>query len=511
MPPYFHNTSLFNYRDFKDVSWLRQLKEAAGVAVSVCIPTLNEESTLGDKITLLARLQHNLNIIDEVVVVDSGSVDRTCELAAHQGADVYHSGHILTPLGTRMGKGENLWKSLFVLKGDIIIWVDADILDFDHRFVLGLLGPLLTHPSIAYVKSYYTRPFGDADSGGGRMTELLTRPMLNLLFPEVRDIIQPMSGEFAVRRSFIDKIPFFTGSSVDVCHIVDMTHKFGKHTIAQVNLGSRRHRHHDLAELSKRCFGVCRSLLHRAESLGRISLIQPLDLMYHTFAVVNEKWTTIIEAPAEDERPPAITIDDYVKRKHNARLVFGPIMTAPEATPPRMQDREIQIAEFSALRDELLKRMSFQSRLTEIGILMFSAFLALCAWITGEAFVTPSNAVSVVFVLLAAPIMFGLLLWTYQEQNYFVSSIGRYLCHEIPIKEQLGWERFIGARRRFHHNVLTGSRFLFLTLFTLAPLVAAIHFVSEYSVHLSFAHWLLIIIDGTILLGAFMSRVRIED
>ena len=217
----------YHHGEFWDIKELVRAKEEKGLKISLCIPTLNEEKTIGKEIVIFkSELMDRYPLIDEFAVVDSGSTDKTQEVAAAYGADVYFSGDILPKEGFKRGKGENLWKAIYQLKGDIIVYVDADIKNIHPRFVTGLVGPLIERDEVQYVKAFYDRPLafsqGIRPSGGGRVTEILVRPLFSLFFPELTALIQPLSGEYAVRRETLEKVPFPIGYGVETSHILDV-------------------------------------------------------------------------------------------------------------------------------------------------------------------------------------------------------------------------------------------------------------------------------------------------
>jgi len=243
----------FHHRDFSDLPALLEAKAASGLTVSLCIPTLNEEGTIARVVSCLRPALAGL--LDEIVVIDSGSTDRTRALAADAGAEVVLASSILPFQGDRPGKGENLWKAVHHLTGDILCFVDGDIGNIHPRFVLGTVGPLLRHPELSYVKGFYERPLlateGVDPRGGGRVTEILVRPLFARFCPELSALHQPLAGEYAARRELLERIPFPTGYGVETAHLIDTWRLLGADAIAQTDLEERIHRNRSLAQLGR--------------------------------------------------------------------------------------------------------------------------------------------------------------------------------------------------------------------------------------------------------------------
>jgi hypothetical protein len=264
----------FHHGQFGDAGALTEAKRRQGLTVSVCIPALNEEATIGPIIhTIRSELMERVPLVDELAVVDSGSSDRTVVEAEEAGALVFQDREVLPGMEPLDGKGEALWKSLFALHGEVILWLDADIRNFHARFVCGPLGPLLTDPSVGYVKSFYRRPMGDGSAvtlEGGRVTELVARPLINMFWPHLAGLIQPLSGEYAGRRSVLEQVPFFTGYGVEMGLIIDVAERFGVDAIAQVDLEERIHRNRPIGELSRMAFAVLQTALRRLAGSGRL-------------------------------------------------------------------------------------------------------------------------------------------------------------------------------------------------------------------------------------------------
>ena len=257
---------------------LAAAKQAAGARVTVCLPALDEAATISAICATLARELLSTGLIDELLVIDSGSTDGTPERATGAGAKVHAVGAILPELdpGPRpSGKGEALWRSLAVATGDIVVWIDADIRDFQASFVTSLIAPLLADPALVMTKGFYERPV-EGEAGGGRVTELGARPLLRLLYPRLSGMIQPLSGEYAIRRSVAYELPFLTGYGVDAGLLIDLVHLRGLEAIAQVDLGTRIHRNRSLLELGRTSFEVMHGILLRLDDIGAVTLPDPL-------------------------------------------------------------------------------------------------------------------------------------------------------------------------------------------------------------------------------------------
>jgi glucosyl-3-phosphoglycerate synthase len=280
---------------------LDELVAAKGTTtVSVCIPARNEDATVGAIVgTIRAELVDRLGLVDEIVVVDDHSTDRTATEATGAGARVVDAASVLTGHGAGHGKGEALWKSLFASTGDVVVWCDADLRDFDPAFITGLLGPLLTDPAIGFVKGFYQRPVDGHVRGGGRVTELVARPLLTMCFPDLAGIVQPLSGEYAGRRQVLEQVPFANGYGVDIAMLIDIADRFGGGSIAQVDLGRRVHRNRPLHELSPMAAQVMQAALRRTGTgiaPDRFTLTPPdleaIDIEY-------------------GERPPLASLPEY--------------------------------------------------------------------------------------------------------------------------------------------------------------------------------------------------------
>jgi glucosyl-3-phosphoglycerate synthase len=253
-------------------------------------------------------------LLDEIVLIDSNSSDRTRDIARSLGVPVYIHQEILPEHGAYRGKGEALWKSLHVLRGDIIAWIDTDIVNIDPRFVYGVLGPLLHQERVQYVKGFYRRPLNVGGQlqagGGGRVTELVARPMLNLFYPVLSGVVQPLSGEYAGRRSALERLPFFTGYGVETGLLIDMLDTFGLNAIAQCDLEERVHKNQDVAALGKMSFQILQVFVQR---LGARSAPMLADVN-KTMKLVHHDQDGFYLDPQdieEHERPPIIQLPGY--------------------------------------------------------------------------------------------------------------------------------------------------------------------------------------------------------
>ena len=251
----------FSSKSFSNIRRLVRLKEKRNWKISLVIPTLDEEETIGKIIKIIRQnLMEKYRLIDEIAVIDSGSKDRTKSVAEAAGAKFFYAKGIMKKYGEYKGKGENLWKALHVTKGDVVAFVDGDIKNFHPRFVYGIIGPLLTNKKIWFTKAFFQRSINVEDYTakfeGGRVTEILIRPLFNTFFPELCGFVQPLSGMFAAKRRILEKIPFFTGYGIETSMLIDIHQRYGLKRMAQVDLEEMLHRNRDLHSLSKMAFGI---------------------------------------------------------------------------------------------------------------------------------------------------------------------------------------------------------------------------------------------------------------
>jgi nucleotide-binding universal stress UspA family protein len=312
--------SNFHHAEFADLRRLTQLKEKQGLTVSLVLPTLNEEETIGPIVRRAIReMVGRMPLVDEVLVIDSASTDRTREIAEAEGARVVQHHDVLSRYGSFRGKGEALWKSLYETSGDLVVWADTDVRNWHPRMVYGTLGPLLHEPRLQYVKGYYQRPIVQAgvlrEGGGGRVTELVARPLINLFLPELSGIIQPLAGEYAGRRSLLEQIPFFTGYAVEIGHLIDVAERSGLDGLGQVDLERRVHRNQELEGLSRMSFVILQAVMKRLEERRKARLFAELGSTMKLPRSGRGRLSLEVIELADMERPPMVRIPEYVERR----------------------------------------------------------------------------------------------------------------------------------------------------------------------------------------------------
>ncbi|MEU2183210.1 glucosyl-3-phosphoglycerate synthase [Streptomyces thermolilacinus] len=310
----------------RPIDQLLAAKRAHGTTVSVVLPALNEEATVGEIVAVIRRdlMSDAVPLVDELVVLDSGSTDRTAEVAAKAGARVVARDEVLPRIPALPGKGEVLWRSLLVTGGDVVCFVDADLREFDADFVTGIVGPLLTEPDVEFVKAMYDRPFtpggaasddaaGSAGAGqGGRVTELVARPLLNLHWPRLAGFVQPLGGEYAARRTLLERLPFPVGYGVELGLLVDALHLVGLDALAQVDVGVRLHRHQDERALGRMAAAIYRTAQLR---LSRGHLVRP---RLTQFDRTEAGFTPRTHPVDTEERPPMREVAEYLDKRRVA-------------------------------------------------------------------------------------------------------------------------------------------------------------------------------------------------
>ena len=251
---------------------VERLARERELTVSACLPTREEAATIGGIVDALVELRDR-GVIDQVVVIDAASADGTAAIAAEHGAEVFDENTLLPGIGRVLGKGDAMWRALTVLHGDVVCYLDADSEDFGPHFASGVLGPILCEPGVEYVKGFYRRPFKSGGvavpDGGGRVTELTARPLLNLFYPELAQLRQPLAGEIAARRTLLERLPFASGYGVEIAQLIDAYRAVGVHALAQVDLDVRQNRHQSLAALGPMAYAVLRAVVERLVREGR--------------------------------------------------------------------------------------------------------------------------------------------------------------------------------------------------------------------------------------------------
>ncbi len=309
----------FHASEFDDLNALLALKRAQNVTVSLALPALNEEKTVGHVLsTVLKTLVDKYPLLDEVVLIDSNSSDHTREIAESLGVPVFIHQELLPQYGARAGKGEALWKSLYVTRGDIVLWIDSDIVNIHPRFVYGVLGPLLLEPDIQFVKGFYQRPLRSGrkvqSTGGGRVTELTARPLINLFYPELSGVIQPLSGEYGGRRAALEQLTFCSGYGVETSLLIDAYEKFGLKSIAQVDLLERIHHNQSLQALSKMSFVIIQTVLTRLEKRFQAPILEEINKSMKLIEYIHGEYYLDVQDLVEQDRPPMVTLPEYCEK-----------------------------------------------------------------------------------------------------------------------------------------------------------------------------------------------------
>ncbi len=268
----------YDHAQFSDLEDLARRKREQNLTVSLVLPCRNVADTVGgiiDEIQAVnERAPLGAPLVDQILAVDADSEDGTVDVAVRHGAEVYSENELLSHYGGAHGKGDAMWRSLSVARGDLIMYADADTKNFEPQFIYGTLGPIIKVPQIRYVKAAYRRPFKNHETleqdGGGRVTELSTKPLFNLFYPELTGFVQPLAGEFVADRELFNSIPFLTGYAVETGIMIDVLKKVGLGAMAQVDLGTRQNRHQHLRDLSRMSYAVLRAVARRMRQEGRL-------------------------------------------------------------------------------------------------------------------------------------------------------------------------------------------------------------------------------------------------
>ena len=295
-----YRSNTFRHESFE----AEELAAARESSVSICLPARDESRTIGPILERLVPLVE-LGLVDQVVVVDHSS-DGTAEIARSLGAEVHDQEALYPQYGPVLGKGDAMWRALRVLTGDVVCFLDADSERFGPHFATGLLGPLLRAHGISFVKGFYRRPFRVGDvtlpDGGGRVTELTARPLLNLFYPELAAVAQPLAGEIAARRDLLERLPFATGYGVDIALLIDAYGAVGLEGLAQVDLDVRQNAHQSLLDLGPMAQAVLRAVASRLERDGRLSGPLPAN-----FVALSADGPTVRDGQYV-ERPPMASL-----------------------------------------------------------------------------------------------------------------------------------------------------------------------------------------------------------
>lgn len=310
----------FSHTHFQDINRLVELKKEQSTTISLGLPTLNVESSLPKILeTIKTALYEEHPLLDEIAIIDSHSKDRTVEIAKDYGVDVFYDDEIVPSLGTAKGKGEALWKSIGALSGDLIVWIDSDIENIHPRFVYGILGPLLAHPEIGYVKGFYQRPIKSSgqlrETGGGRVTEIFARPMLNMFYPQLAGFVQPLSGEYGGRREILESIPFFTGYAVETALLIQIERQFGIESMAQVDLERRVHHNQPTKALGRMAFEILQALLKLLEEDDKIKVASDLNPLLKQLQRRNGEYHFTDYKPNVIKRPPMKEAKEYQDKR----------------------------------------------------------------------------------------------------------------------------------------------------------------------------------------------------
>jgi len=302
-------------------------KARADTRVSVVLPALDEEQTVGPIVAAVRRdlMDVQRPLVDDLVVMDSGSRDATARVASAAGARVVHRDDVLPRLPAVTGKGEAMWRALAATSGDIVVFIDADLRSFTSTYVVGLLGPLLADPTVSLVKAMYERPYDSGSTlvhaGGGRVTELVARPLLNLHWPELSGVVQPLSGEYAARRGLLEQLPFPCGYGVEFALLVDTLELLGLDAIAQVDLGVRLHRHQDERRLGRMASEILQTAYDRLDPTGALRRTHGVGSTLSQFDRSDDGFEVTTYEVAGLQRPPMATITEYALTLAESELI----------------------------------------------------------------------------------------------------------------------------------------------------------------------------------------------
>lgn len=310
------HTRTFHYSQFENVSQIVKEKEKQGITISLCIPAFNEEKTIGKEVIILkSELVTRYRLLDELAVIDSGSTDQTREIAATFGADVYLASDVLPEMGEKRGKGESLWKAIYQLQGDILVFIDADIKNIQPYFVYGLVAPLLQYPDIKYVKAFYERPLTYSQNGhscdGGYIIETLIRSLFSLYFQGLTTIIQPLSAGYAAKREVLERIPFPIGDSVEISLLIDVYRQWGLETIGQIDLDQLVYQNHSPRDVGNMLNDILHIFLSRLTYQEIVSHLSELSHILYQIQTCNNFHEQGDSTIPYEERPPMVEVPAY--------------------------------------------------------------------------------------------------------------------------------------------------------------------------------------------------------
>jgi glucosyl-3-phosphoglycerate synthase len=358
----------YDYRQFSNLKTMERRKRELCLTLSVVLPCRNVADTIGEILDVIHAINYNTHdpLVDQILAIDADSKDGTAEVALSKGAEVYSENELLSHYGGTHGKGDAMWRSLSVARGDLIMYLDADTKDFKPHFVYGILGPILTLPEeeeeeeeeeedeeeeeVRFVKAAYRRPFKSYESveldGGGRVTELTAKPLFNLFYPELSGFVQPLAGEFVSYKELLCSIPFLTGYAVETGIMIDVLKGVGLGAMAQVDLGTRQNRHQPLRDLSRMSYSVLRAVARRLRQEGRLDQARDPNLPEQLFqfsdymhAVATPEGLKLHEYVEElVERPPMRHVVEVDQDANQAAV--RALRVSPKGNPAHVSDRK---------------------------------------------------------------------------------------------------------------------------------------------------------------------------
>jgi len=324
----------YHHRDFAGLGAASGIGEERP-STTLIFPARNVAGTIGTILSIVEELRARTGLPDQVIVVDADSPDGTADVARAHGVEVYSENELMRGYGPAQGKGDAMWRALSVASGDIVMFADADTVDFEEHFIYGTLGPLLADPRLQFVKAAYRRPFKQGEEkipdGGGRVTELMAKPLINLFYPELAGFVQPLAGEFAARREVLSSVPFFTGYGVEIGMLIDVLDQVGLDGMAQVDLGTRQNRHQPLSSLAKMSSVVLRTVAARedlAQRIDGVALGAGLDPSMPGLWELRQPDTYLHAVATADGLRLDEQLNELVERPPLASLADGTALTA---------------------------------------------------------------------------------------------------------------------------------------------------------------------------------------